>query len=123
MAQWRGKWRDTKMSDGAYTTGIPVVTNTLDADLPEILENFDYLRRMWMMTSIVPINNTTITYTYDGSNNLTGITFSGALTGSATFTYTSGNLTQEVWTLYAKTITINHTYSGNNLSSSAVTVA
>ncbi len=111
------------MSDGAYTTGMPVVTNTLDADLPEILENFDYIRRMWMMTSIIPINNTTLSYTYDGSNNLTGITVSGALTGSATFTYTSGNLTQEVWTLYSKTITINHTYSGSNLSSSTVTVA
>lgn len=110
-------------SDGVFTASSPAFPGgNAQNEFDEIKENFEFIRRAWMMTAIVPITGLTISYTYT-SGDLTAITFSGTLTGSAAFTYTSGNLTQEVWTLYSKTITITHTYTSGTLTSSAVTVA
>jgi hypothetical protein len=108
-------------TDGTYTTGIPVTSNLIENDLPEISENWDYIRRQWMETGIVPIHGATIAYTYTG-DKLTSLAFGGTLAGSATFTYTGDNLTSEVWVLYTKTITITHTYSGYQLTGSSVSI-
>src|SRR4030042_4109496 len=109
-------------TDGALTVTIPVSTNTVTGDIDEIKENFEYLRRIVMNICIPPINGATITYGYT-SGKLTSLTYGGTLAGSATFTYTGDNLTTEAWTLYGKTITYTHTYTGSDLTGSSVVVA
>lgn len=110
-------------ADGAYTVTVPNTANSVSSDVDEIRENFEYIRREWMMTGIIPITGTTIAYTYT-SGDLTGITFSGGVTGSASFIYDgSGNLTTETWTLYGKTITVTHTYSSGDLTQTDISIA
>jgi len=110
-------------ADGEYTVTVPNAANDVSTDIDEVRENFEYIRREWMMTGIIPIHNTSIAYTYT-SGDLTGITFSGGITGSASFTYDgSGNLTTETWTLYGKTITVTHTYSAGDLIQTDVSIA
>ncbi|MEM2899437.1 MAG: hypothetical protein QXT63_01475 [Thermoplasmata archaeon] len=109
-------------TDGVFTVTSPnYPTENAQNAFDEIRENFEYIRRQFMITGIIPITGTNISYTYTGEK-LTSISISGSVTGSASFTYTGDNLTQEVWSLYGKTITINHTYSGNQITSSSITL-
>jgi hypothetical protein len=110
------------MADGVFTVTSPTATNVVTTDIDEVRENFEYLRRHMMNLCTPPITGAIATYTYTGSN-LTGITYSGTLAGSAVFTYTGDNLTQEVWTLYGKTLTYTHSYPAGVLTTTTVTVA
>jgi hypothetical protein len=109
-------------TDGKYTVGIPIVSNLVQDDLPEIEENFAYIRRQFLLSCIIPIHNATVSYTYTG-DKLTSLTFGGTIEGSASFTYTEDNLTNEAWTVYGKTITITHTYSAGKLVSSSISIS
>jgi hypothetical protein len=109
-------------TDGKYTVTSPTYPGgNAQNEFDEIKENFEFIRRQWMQTGIIPIDGTTISYTYTGET-LTGITFGGQLTGSASFTYSGDNLTQEVWSLYGKTITLTHSYSGSQISSTSISI-
>jgi len=104
-----------------YDVSVPVVSNTWEEDITSTRQNIEWIRRMWMMTGIVPITGATLNYTYT-SDDLTAITFGGTLAGSAAFTFSGAELTTEVWTLYTKTITVDHVYSAGKLNDSTITV-
>ena len=109
-------------TDGVFTVTSPTYPGeNVATAFDEVKENFQWLRRSLMNGGIPPIHGATITYGYT-VNDLTGITFGGTLAGSAIFTYVLGNLTQEVWTLYGVTITYLHTYSGDQIQTTTVSI-
>ena len=104
----------------AYDPSKPNAVNNWSSDLTAMAENFNLLRQFFM-TGAMPVHGATIAYGYTGSE-LTSITFGGTLAGSATFSYTSGELRTEVWTIYSATITITHTYTTGNLTGTAIAI-
>ncbi len=111
-------------TDGAYTLGIPVSTNKVEDDLPEIEENFQWLKRLFFMLGVHILDDYESNFTYTGSD-LTGITVKdggGTTKATCTLSYSSGKLSTEVWSVDGKTLTYTYTYSGDNLTKVSLNV-
>lgn len=106
----------------AYDASVPNAANNWSSDLSAMAANFNLLRQFFM-TGAAPVDGATISYGYNASDELTSVTFGGSLAGSATFSYTSGELRTETWTIYSQTVTINHTYSSGKVTASSTAIS
>ncbi len=109
----------------AYNSAVPSASNNWSADLTAMQANFNLLRQFFM-DGVIPVDGVSMEYTYS-SGRLTRVDFKGALsngnTNNGQFTYNGADeLTQEVWTVYGATITVEHTYSSEELTKTEITI-
>lgn len=114
--------QNTNVIESKHTPVYYTVQNTkLTSHLSGIDSRLMFMRLQWCLTGTIAIHNTTTVYSYTG-DLLTGISLSGGVTGTATFSYTGDKLTQEVWSVYGKTVTITHQYTGDKLTQTVVSI-
>lgn len=112
----------------AYDKTKPTYAGGPVSDFDAIKTNFvEIYRKLLMDGDLSGLTAHTIAYTYDGSNNLTGIVVkdgSSVTQASCTLTYTGGNLTLAVWTfpVIGGTYTYTYSYSGVNLTGVALAI-
>lgn len=104
-------------SDGYFTFTVPNISNQISSDVDEMRENFEYLRRLIMAIEMPFVANTTVVYTYS-SNLLVKSSYTGGLTGEASYTWdtTTLEIQRVKFDFYSKSIAFDYTWSGGKIT-------